>query len=113
VLAAIAAFADDAVWLDALVAHLDVQRDRLAELLAAKLPAVELVRPQAGYLAWLDCRELGLGDDPAAAFLERGRVALASGPTFGAEGKGFARLNFATSGAILIEAVARMARSLP
>jgi cystathionine beta-lyase len=113
VLAAIAAFADDAVWLDALVAHLDVQRDRLAELLATTLPAVELVRPQAGYLAWLDCRELGLGDDPAAAFLERGRVALASGPTFGAEGKGFARLNFATSGAILTEAVARMARSLP
>jgi cystathionine beta-lyase len=112
VLAAIAAFNDDESWLDALVAHLDLQRDRLAELLAAELPKVELVRPQAGYLAWLDCRELGLGDDPSAAFLERGRVALSPGPSFGAEGNGFARLNFATSGAILTEAVVRMARSL-
>ena len=53
--------------------------------------------PQAGYLAWLDCRALELGDDPAAVFLERGRVALSSGPTFGEQGQGFARLNFGTS----------------
>ena len=65
--------------------------------------------PQAGYLAWLDCRELGLGDDPAEAFLERGRVALSPGPTFGEQGRGFARLNFGTSAALLEEAVRRMA----
>ncbi len=68
--------------------------------------------PEAGYLAWLDCRELGLGDDPALAFLERGRVALSPGPTFGAAGNGFARLNFGTSGALLEEAVRRMAAAL-
>ena len=113
VLSAIAAFSDDGAWLDAFVAHLDVQRDRLTKLLAAELPAVRFAPPQAGYLAWLDCRELGLGDDPSAVFLERGRVALSPGPSFGIEGNGFARLNFATSGALLTEAVRRMARSLP
>jgi cystathionine beta-lyase len=113
VIAAIAAFRDGAPWLDGLVAHLDVQRRRLAELLAAELPSVRMVSPEAGYLVWLDCRELGLGDDPSEAFLERGRVALSPGPTFGIEGKGYARLNVATSGAILTEAVARMARSVP
>jgi cysteine-S-conjugate beta-lyase len=112
VIAAVAAFGEGGTWLDALVAHLDTQRRRLAELLAAELPSVRLVVPEAGYLAWLDCRELGLGDDPSAAFLERGRVALSPGPTFGAEGKGFARLNFATSGALLAEAVRRMASAL-
>jgi cystathionine beta-lyase len=66
---------------------------------------------EAGYLAWLDCSALGLGDDPAAAFLAQGRVALSSGPTFGVEGKGFARLNLATSRALLEEAVRRMARA--
>ena len=65
-----------------------------------------------GYLAWLDCRALGLGDDPADAFLKRGRVALSSGPTFGSEGKGFARLNFATTAALLEEGVLRMKRAL-
>jgi cystathionine beta-lyase len=65
--------------------------------------------PQAGYLAWLDCRGLDLGDDPSAVFLERGRVALTPGPLFGSPGRGFARLNFGTSAALLAEAVARIA----
>ncbi len=47
--------------------------------------------------------------DPAAAFRERGRVALSPGPGFGTGGEGHARLNFATSPAVLAEAVERMA----
>ncbi len=112
VIGSVAAFAEGGEWLDGLVAHLDGQRDRLAELLAAELPGIRLVRPEAGYLAWLDCRALGLGDDPSAVFLERGRVALSSGLPFGAEGEGFARLNFGTSGALLADAVSRMRSAL-
>ena len=63
------------------------------------------------YLAWLDCRALGLGEDPAAAFLERGRIALGSGPRYGSAG--FVRLNFATSPELLREGVRRMAAALP
>ncbi len=113
VLASIAAFEGARDWLDALVAQLDRNRRRLGELLGEHLPEVGYEPPQAGYLAWLDCRSLALGDDPAAAFLERGRVALSPGPTFGVQGSGFARLNFATSGALLEEAVRRMAASVP
>jgi cystathionine beta-lyase len=112
VLASIAAFDHGAEWLDALVSHLDRNRALLAELLEEQLPGVGYVPPQAGYLAWLDCRSLGLGDDPAEAFLERGRVALSPGPTFGEQGRGFARLNFGTSSALLEEAVRRMASAL-
>jgi cystathionine beta-lyase len=99
-------------WLDALVRHLDRNRDLLGELLEEHLPRVRYARPDAGYLAWLDCRELALGDDPAQAFLEQGRVALSSGPVFGEEGRGYARLNFGTSKALLEEAVRRMARAV-
>ncbi len=112
VLASIAAFEHGGEWLDALVGHLDRNRALLAELLGEYLPAVGYLPPQAGYLAWLDCRALGLGDDPAEAFLERGRVALSPGPAFGEPGKGYARLNFGTSGALLEEAVRRMAAGL-
>jgi cystathionine beta-lyase len=112
VLANIAAYADGGEWLDALVAHLDAQRDRVAALLAAELPDVRHVRPEAGYLVWLDCRELDLGDDPSEVFLERGRIALSPGLPFGSQGKGFARLNAGTSGALLAEAVARMRSAL-
>ena len=68
--------------------------------------------PEATYLAWLDCSALGLGDDPAAVFLERGRVALNSGPTFGSGGAGHVRLNFATRPDLLEEGVRRMASAL-
>jgi cysteine-S-conjugate beta-lyase len=112
VLASIAAFESAGDWLDSLTDQLDRNRRRLAELLAEHLPKVGYVQPQAGYLAWLDCRELDLGDDPAGAFLERGRVALSSGPTFGADGRGFARLNFGTSAPLLEEAVRRMAAAV-
>jgi cystathionine beta-lyase len=109
VLANIAAFEHGGDWLDALVRHLERNRAALAELLQEHLPAVGYTTPQAGYLAWLDCRGLGLGDDPAEAFLERGRVALSPGPPFGAGGAGHARLNFGTSTALLEDAVRRMA----
>ncbi|MDZ4234175.1 MAG: aminotransferase class I/II, partial [Dietzia sp.] len=62
-------------------------------------------------VAWIDLRAYeGLGDDPAAAFLEEGRVALSNGPAFGAQGKGFARVNFACSEELLTEAFTRMGR---
>ncbi|HEX6075702.1 MAG TPA: hypothetical protein VFZ32_10615 [Micromonosporaceae bacterium] len=41
-------------------------------------------------------------------FLEHGRVAVNSGPTFGEGGEGFVRLNLATAARHLTEAVRRM-----
>jgi len=67
------------------------------------------VQPQASFLAWLNCRALGLGDDPSAVFLDRGRVAVARGPRFGRQGEGFVRLNIGTSPELIAEAVRRMA----
>jgi len=112
VLSALAAFDKGEAWLDALAAHLARQHERLAGLLAEQLPEVTAAPAQAGYLAWLDCRVLGLGADPSETFLERGRVALSPGPTFGREGDGFARLNLGTSGELLAEAVRRLARAV-
>ncbi len=113
VIASVAAFRSGVSWLDALVAELDANRALLGSLLSSSLPDVGYRPSAATYLAWLDCRALGLGDDPAAVLLERGRVALSPGPAFGAPGNGFVRLNFATSPEILGEAVARMASALP
>ncbi len=113
VLASQVAFTEGEPWLAALLAGLDENRRLLGELLSDGLPEVGYVPPAATYLAWLDCRQLGLGDDPAAGFLDRGRVALSSGPTFGAVGRGHVRLNFATSPDVLADAVRRMAKARP
>jgi cystathionine beta-lyase len=109
VLASVAAWESSDEWLDELVEVLDSNRTLLAELLDEHLPQVGYEVPQAGYLAWLDCRALGLGDDPAEVLIERGKVALSPGPQFGTGGEGFARLNYATSPELLAEIVKRIA----
>lgn len=109
VAAARAAYLEGGPWLADVHAILDRNRRLLTELLAAALPEVRYRPPEASYLAWLDCRGLGLARDPAAVFLQHGRVALSPGPSFGPGGQGFARLNLATSRPLLEEAVRRMA----
>ena len=109
VLASMAAFDAGGPWLDEVVGYLDGNRRLLGELLADRLPLARWTPPQAGYLAWLDFSAYCLGDDPSISLLERGRVALSPGPDFGALGAGYARLNFATSRALLTEAVDRIA----
>jgi len=112
VVAAEAAFAEGDAWLDALLAQLDGNRTLLAELVERELPQVRWTPPEASYLAWLDCRALGLGDDPAAHFLARGRVAVSPGLAYGRAGAGCVRLNFGTSPELVAEAVRRMAVAL-
>ncbi|EWM63776.1 aminotransferase B [Micromonospora sp. M42] len=124
VLAHTAAFRAGGPWLDRLLDGLDANRALLGSLLAEHLPAVSWRPPEGTYLAWLDCRALGVPteagdgpgvasdlDGPARMFLDRARVALSSGHVFGAGGAGFVRLNFATSPAVLTEAVTRMGRA--
>ncbi len=113
VLASVAAFTQSLPWLDAALRQLDGNRALLGRLLAEHLPAIRYQPPEASFLAWLDCRGLGLGDDPAACFLAGGRVALSPGPDFGGQGRGFARLNIGTSPDLIEAAVRRMAASLP
>ncbi|GAA1736384.1 cystathione beta-lyase [Dietzia kunjamensis subsp. schimae] len=110
-LAAEAALTGSLDWLDELRAALASNLDLMGQLLAEHLPRARWRRPDAGFVAWIDLRGYpGLGDDPAAAFLDEGRVALSPGPAFGAEGKGFARVNFACSAELLTEAFVRMGR---
>ncbi|OCB22089.1 cystathionine beta-lyase [Mycobacterium malmoense] len=119
------AFRSGGAWLDALLQGLEENRTLLGDLVAEHLPGVKYQWPQGTYLAWLDCRGLGLDEEAAAGlavvsdlsgpalwFLDHARVALSSGHVFGTGGAGHVRLNFATSRAILTEAVSRMGRAL-
>ena len=110
-LAGEAALVDSLDWLEDMRAALSSNLDLMERLLAEHLPRARWRRPDAGFVAWIDLREYpGLGDDPAALFLDEGRVALSNGPAFGTQGKGFVRVNFACSEEILTEAFVRMGR---
>ena len=108
VTAAVAAWNDGGPWLDAVVELLDENRRALDDLLTEHLPGAIYRPPAATYLAWVDCRELGVGSDPHRVFRSRG-VELSPGPQFGPPGAGHVRINFATSPDILDATVAAMA----
>lgn len=110
VAASIAAWTDDGGWLHAVRSYLDRTRAELAAW-TRDHPAVRSHPGQAGYLTWLDLRGTGLGDDPAAVLLERGRVALNPGHAFTRppeDGRGRVRLNHGTSLALLHEVFERI-----
>jgi cystathionine beta-lyase len=111
--AMLAAYRDGQPWLEDLLRYLEANRDLLVAAVRREMPGVTLAPPEATVLAWLDCRGAGIpGGDPYTFFLERARVALNDGRTFGRGGDGFVRLNFACPRAILQDALGRMARAL-
>ena len=106
------AFAEGGTWLDTVMKELDHNRFLVRDLLREKLPMVRYHIPQNSYLAWLDLTALNLGENPSATLLEKGRVALNAGHTYGAQSSQYVRLNFATSPEILNEAVLRIASTV-
>ena len=110
--ASTAAYAESVDWLDGLLITLDQNRKLVEKLIASKVPAIKYRIPDFGYLAWLDLSALGLGEDPAAAILEKGKLAVNGGVLYGPKHKNFVRLNFGTSPEIITEAFDRLANCL-
>lgn len=110
--AALAAYADGEPWLDACLRYLTANRDALYDFVRARLPGISMARPEATYLAWLDCRAANLPEGPHRFFLKHAGVALNDGATFGRGGEGFVRLNFGCPRATLSEALKRMETAL-
>jgi cystathionine beta-lyase len=96
-------------WLDSAIETFESNRKYLKNLLTQSLPAVGYRVPDFSYLAWLDLSGLNLGENPAQVLLEKGKLALNAGITFGPESGNFVRLNFATGEEMLNEAVSRIA----
>jgi cysteine-S-conjugate beta-lyase len=110
----IAAYDHGAGWVDELLTYLQANRDHLAKTLPELSPGVKINTPEATYMSWVDFRALNLPTEPAEHLLSKAKVAVSPGIPFGATvGSGFARLNFATTRAILDRAIDAIAAALP
>lgn len=110
--AAQAAYQHGQEWLDQMLAYLEENRNVLVRFVNEQLPGVKIFCPEGTYLAWLDCRNAGLGDKPAEFFHKTARVALNEGDAFGQQGAGFVRLNFGCPRSMLLETLERMKKAL-
>lgn len=104
-----AAYSHGTEWLDQCLAYIQENIDYVDGFLKAHTPRIKAMRPQASYLVWLDCRDLGLDQKSLNDFFVEGAgLALNDGETFGAQGKGFMRLNVGSPRCILEKAMAQL-----
>ncbi|WP_406463251.1 pyridoxal phosphate-dependent aminotransferase [Streptomyces sp. NBC_00111] len=88
----IAAYREGVAWLDEVRAYTAGNLAMVGERLETDFPELGWVPPQAGYLAWIDLRPLGVDDEALQRVLiEREKVAIMPGAVYGAPG--FVRLN--------------------
>ena len=93
-------------WLDEMVAYLQDNRDFAYEYIKNHIPLLDVIKPEATYLLWIDFRKLGLDAAKLEKFLvKKAKLGLNNGVIFGKEGKGFARMNFGTQRDVLKEAL--------
>jgi cysteine-S-conjugate beta-lyase len=110
--ATVAAWTECDPWLDAVMAHLLKARNKLVDVLAAEAPGICLHAPEATYLAWLDCRSLGLSTSAFDFFLKNARIGFSAGETFDPDCPQFVRFNFATSMPLLDQLLDRFVTAI-
>lgn len=108
-IAVITAYTQCAYYIDQEVAYVQENLKLLTEFLEKNVPEIKVVKPEAMYLIWLDCRSLGLDQDGIDKFfLDECKIKLNNGGGFGPDGIGFMRMNIACTRAQVEEACRRM-----
>ncbi|MEP6894773.1 MAG: PatB family C-S lyase [Chloroflexota bacterium] len=99
-------------WLQELRRYLTGNRDFIVEYVEKYLPEIQVTRPDATYLAWLDCSELKLQPSPYRFFRNEAKVAFSDGGKFGKGNEQFVRLNFGTTRKTVEQSLNRIRRAL-
>ncbi len=101
-----------AEWADAQLVHLENNRRIFDEAVNA-IPGVRSLPLQSTFLAWVDFSDTGMTPDEIAARIRNdARIAVSSGPGFGAGGEMFQRFNLATQTPRVVDACERLQAAL-
>ena len=101
-----AAYEGGGEWLDQLIGYLAGNLALVRDFCKNRVPQIQLIEPEGTYLAWLDCRELGMTDDELMAFFsDEAKVWLDPGTHSGEQGSGFMRFNLGSSRSVIAQAL--------
>lgn len=101
-----AAYEGGGEWLDQLIGYLAGNLALVRDFCKNRVPQIQLIEPEGTYLAWLDCRELGMTDDELMAFFsDDAKVWLDPGTHSGEQGSGFMRFNLGSSRSVIAQAL--------
>lgn len=100
-------------WLEQLLSYLNENLKFLMKYFKESIPKIKVIKPEGTYLVWLDCRQLGLSAKGLNnLMIKKAGVALDDGYWFGAEGKGFMRINIACPRSFLEEGLGRIEKAV-
>lgn len=112
-LVTVAAYSEGEEWLEKVKDYILGNIQFVKDYLAANIPQIIPMIPEASYLIYLNCRGLGLAHDALLdLFIDKAHLALDDGKKFGEEGTGFMRLNVATPRSILEQALNQLKNSI-
>lgn len=112
-IATIAALQQGEEWRQQMLRYVEGNIDFLIDYCQKYIPKIKPLRPQASFLVWLDCRELGQNHKELNdLFINQVHLALNDGEMFGAGGEGFMRMNVGTQRSVLKEALERLKAAL-
>lgn len=100
-------------WLSELLVHLEGNAQYVADFVKERLPEIKTVKPEGTYLMWLDFNGLNITPEEITDMLIKdAKVAMNDGASFGANGKGFARMNIACPRYMVEDAMARIEKAV-
>lgn len=108
-----AAYMHGEEWLEQMLDYIQGNIDFTDNYLKTYIPQIKMIRPQASYLVFLDCRALHLNqEDLTILFSDKAHLALNDGRMFGKPGEGFMRLNIGCPRSVLEQALRQLAEAL-
>jgi cystathionine beta-lyase len=108
-----AAYTNGAEWLKQMRSYVIENVRFVDEYLKANIPQIKVYQPQASFLVWLDCRELGLSQkELVSLFQDKAGLLLNDGSMFGKEGVGFMRLNVGCPRSTLEKALKQLKKAI-
>lgn len=104
-----AAFREGEEWLEQMLDYVSGNFDFIADYCKNRIPKIRPSMPDATYLVWLDCRELGLDDAALKEFMiKKAKLGLNPGSSFTRSLSGFMRLNAACPRSVLKKAMEQL-----
>lgn len=105
-IATIAAYTQGNEWRRQMLGYIEGNINFVIDYCRQHIPAIRPLRPNASFLIWLDCRNLGLGHNELIELFEKkAGLALNDGEMFGPGGKGYMRLNIGAPRQIIEQAM--------
>ena len=111
--ASIAAFNEGREWLNELNLYIDKNFEYYYDFIKNNIKNVKTIKEEATYLAWLDVRDITMDDIKLSKFIrEKTGLYISAGSSYGKSGRGFLRINLATSKKNVIDGLNRLKKGI-